>query len=90
MNRAFLLMLLLLASQASGAEPRIARRRPPPVAPDVAAMPQIAHPADPAQARINTALTRLDDTVRKARAACTNTHGDPTSLTPCKPAPTRS
>ncbi len=79
MNRAFLLTLLLLASPASSAEPPIALRVPPQVAPDLAAMPQIAHPADPAQARINAALARLDDTVRKARAACTNTRGDPTS-----------
>jgi hypothetical protein len=43
---------------------------PPPVHKDIAAMPQIADPADDAERRINTALKRLDRSVLKASRDC--------------------
>jgi hypothetical protein len=46
-----------------------------PVLPDVAAMPLIAGPTDDAERRINTALQRLDATVRKAAGACKDSDG---------------
>jgi hypothetical protein len=43
---------------------------PPPVSKDIAAMPQIADPADDAERRINAALKRLDLNVLKAARDC--------------------
>jgi len=55
---------------ARSASPDLVLIRPPRIAKDIAAMPQIAHPADDAQRRINAALKRLDTAVAVAAPDC--------------------
>lgn len=42
-------------------------------------MPQITDPVDDAETRINAALTRLDESVRKAAEGCKSFDGKPGS-----------
>ncbi len=76
--RSLTVAALLLSVHAWAGEGPIALRVPPPVAPNVVAMPEIANPADAAEQRINAALHRLDESVRKARLACHDGGNDPT------------
>ncbi len=77
-KRAALVVVAVLASVAGRAAERTVHFVvPPPLAHGVAAMPQIADPADDAERRINTALRQLDATVRKAVAGCKGDDGKP-------------
>lgn len=78
-----LLALALLAacpaaSRAARAADRVVSiERPKPVRKDLQAFPRIANPVDPAERRINAALQRLDERVRKSAATCKNDDGKP-------------
>lgn len=63
-------LLALLAGSAWAADRPVAIAAQPALTPGIAAMPQIAAPADDAERRINTALKRLDGNVRKAARSC--------------------
>jgi hypothetical protein len=66
-----LLLSCILASPAALAADRVVTLMTPgPVRGAIAAMPQIANPADDAERRINAALQRLDVNVLKAAGAC--------------------
>ena len=69
---------LFLAAPGAGAADRVVQIRvPPPLRKDMAAMPKIADPVDDAERRINAALDRLDATMRKTKAGCTDDNGRP-------------
>ena len=74
-------LLFLLPSSAGAAEARVQLAVPPPVLPGIAAMPRIAHPQDAAGQRVNAALDRLDNAVRKARQQCRGDGKQETSWT---------
>jgi hypothetical protein len=61
---------LLAGPNAQAADRAVHFQVPPSVQKGVAAMPLIADPADDAERRINAALLRLTDRVRKAIATC--------------------
>jgi hypothetical protein len=67
---AALVFSLCAAGTALAADRAVHLLVPPPVARNIAAMPQIADPADDAERRINAALKRLDATVAKAAREC--------------------
>jgi hypothetical protein len=67
---AALLAWVCAMGTALGADRTVHLVVPPPVLKDVAAMPQIADPADDAERHINAALKRLDLNVRKAAKNC--------------------
>jgi hypothetical protein len=67
---AVLLAFLCAAGAAPAADRAVHLVVPPPVRKDIAALPQIADPADDAERRINAALKRLDLNVLKAARAC--------------------
>jgi hypothetical protein len=60
----------LVGEVGRAADRHVHFRVPPPVADKIAAMPQIIDPADAAESRINAALSRLDENVRKAAEEC--------------------
>lgn len=62
--------LLGIVPAASAADRSVRLENPQPLRENLAAMPQIADPADDAERRINTALKRLDGNVRKAIRGC--------------------
>jgi hypothetical protein len=67
---AVLLACVFAAAPVLAADRAIHLVVPSPVGKDIAAMPQIADPADDAERRINAALKRLDLNVLKASRAC--------------------
>jgi hypothetical protein len=64
------LLALLAATPAFAAAHAIQLTTPPPLRQNVAAMPQIAEPANDAERRINAALQALDSNVEKSVADC--------------------
>jgi hypothetical protein len=70
LGSAVLLAFACAAGSAGAADRAVHLVVPPPVYKDVAAMPQIADPADDAERRINAALKRLDANVLKAAKDC--------------------
>jgi hypothetical protein len=71
----FLTGILLVGLAARAADRKVHFQVPPDVLEGVAAMPLILNPADTAELRINTALQRLDATVRKAADDCKGSDG---------------
>jgi hypothetical protein len=67
--------LLFAADGAAAADRVISLKIPSPLRPGIAAMPTIAAAKDEAERRINTALRRLDATMRKTTAGCTGPDG---------------
>ena len=66
---------LLTALPTHAADRRVQMKVPPPVSKTVAAMPLIADPADDAERRINAALQRLTEQIRKTVPTCKNDQG---------------
>ena len=62
--------LLLSIGNALGASDDLVLVKQQPVAKNIAAMPQISHPADEPQRRINAALRQLDSAVERAASDC--------------------
>lgn len=75
------LCLAFLAGPTWGADRTVQMAPQPDLKPDLAAMPQIAAPADDAERRINAALKRLDGNVRKAAKSCQADGGASSSWT---------
>ncbi len=71
-------LALALCGPAWAADRPVTLTGQPDLKPGIAAMPQIAAPADDAERRINAALRRLDGNVRKAAQAC-RAEGGPNS-----------
>ncbi|MCJ2133927.1 hypothetical protein MKK69_07555 [Methylobacterium sp. J-026] len=72
-------LLVALAGPAAAADRAVGLKAQPELMPGIDAMPQIEAPADDAERRINAALRRLDEKVRKAAQACRaegGTHSD--------------
>ncbi|MEL6060350.1 MULTISPECIES: hypothetical protein [unclassified Methylobacterium] len=63
-------LLALLTGPTGAADRLVTVAAQPELKPGLAAMPQIAAPADDAERRINTALRRFDGNVRKAARSC--------------------
>ncbi|WP_267354386.1 MULTISPECIES: hypothetical protein [unclassified Methylobacterium] len=63
-------LLALVANPTWAADRLVTVAAQPELKPGLAAMPQIAAPADDAERRINAALKRLDGNVRKAARSC--------------------
>ena len=63
-------LLAVLAGSSWAADRPVTVTAQPELKPGLAAMPQIAAPADDAERRINAALRRLDGNVRKAAKSC--------------------
>ena len=70
MAPALLFGLVVGNGNARGASDDLDLVKPPPLAKNIAAMPQIVQPADEAQRRINAALKRLDNAVAVAASDC--------------------
>lgn len=66
-----------LARVAQAADRVVSVERPKEVRKDLQAFPRIANPADAAERKINTAVGRLDDRVRRSAATCRNDDGTP-------------
>jgi hypothetical protein len=73
----FVLGFFLVGATGWAADRHVHFRVPPPVWENIAAMPQIIDPVDNAENRINTALGRLDESVRKAAEDCKLSDGKP-------------
>jgi len=73
------LALFLVGATGRAADRHVHFRVPPPVGANIASMPQIIDPVDAAEIRINAALSRLDETVRKAARDCKSIDGKPGS-----------
>lgn len=72
----FILAVFLAGATGWAADRHLHFRVPPPVR-EVASMPQIIDPVDNAENRINAALSRLDETARKAAEDCKSFEGKP-------------
>jgi hypothetical protein len=70
-------VLLLIGSAGWAADRHVHLRVPPPLRQNLAALPRIIDPADVAENRINSALDRLDASVRKAAEECKRQDGNP-------------
>jgi hypothetical protein len=70
--------MVLTPLAADAADRRVHMVVVPPVLKDVAAMPQIADPADDAERRINAAVRQFDTAVQRAAAGCRDQDGKAT------------
>jgi hypothetical protein len=82
-------VLLGLAAPAQAGDGPVVLKAPSDASPGIAAMPQIAAPADEAERRINAALKRLDARALKAEQACKDQGGKNSSWERTVQAPMR-